>query len=335
MQPAEGSSPVYEIRPAHLLQEPRFPRAGIYEASGEWLWHRPGGTGLEVCLIGGGTGEFQFQDQRYLAKEGDLLLIRPATKVSIKKTSRENLVLRFFHVRFDSRAIRLFRPDWKSAARQLAVLGRQAAETSPSAFLLPEHFPLQPAAERIGAHQRMVMLTRGTLPAARLELTAMILEFLTGISRLFREQIHTLSTAPDTPETRLNRQVQRAVEYIETHLADPLSAHDLAEALALNKNYLGRIFRSATGATIGNFILQRKMELAKARMLGGARLIKEVAADLGFSDAHYFARLFKRHVGVRPSDFATYGDPASSARLLPGRPLKKAAKGMRRKTDRP
>lgn len=317
MHPAEGSGPVYEIRPAHLIQEPRFPRAGTYEASGEWLWHRPEQPGLEVCLIGGGTGNFQIQDQGYLAKEGDLLLLRPATKVTIKKTSRENLVLRFFHVRFDQEAIRLFRSDWKGASRQFAFLGIRTAETGQSSFYLPEHFPLQPASERIVAHQRMVLVTRENAPASRLELTALILEFLTGLSRLFLEEIKALSAAPGKAETHVNRHVKRAVEYIETHLKDPLSTHDLAQALSLNKHYLGRIFRSATGETIGNFILQRKMELAKARMAGGDRLIKEVAAEVGFVDPHYFARLFKRHVGVRPSAFATYGAHAPRTRPVP------------------
>jgi AraC-like DNA-binding protein len=51
------------------------------------------------------------------------------------------------------------------------------------------------------------------------------------------------------------------------------------------------------------FIHQLKMEQAQKRLLSGTERVAEIAYRLGFKDANYFSRLFKRKTGYTPNDY--------------------------------
>jgi AraC-like DNA-binding protein len=101
-----------------------------------------------------------------------------------------------------------------------------------------------------------------------------------------------------------SRPVQRALAYIETRLARPLSLRDVAHSLRLNPAYLGRIFRRALGESVGNHILRRRLCVAKNLLATSSLSIKEVAAAVGFRDPLYFSRMFRREEGHSPREYA-------------------------------
>lgn len=82
-----------------------------------------------------------------------------------------------------------------------------------------------------------------------------------------------------------------------------ISIESIAGALFMNRKYLSETFRQKTGELLIEYITRVKMKRA-ARLLGqGGRKTYEIALLLGYRDPEYFSRLFKRYMGVSPSEY--------------------------------
>jgi AraC family L-rhamnose operon regulatory protein RhaS len=104
------------------------------------------------------------------------------------------------------------------------------------------------------------------------------------------------------------------LSWIELQLANDLSIPQLARKAGMSVRSLHRHFLAATGRPPLDFILHRRMVRAEELLLSRPALrIGEVAGRCGFSDSNYFSRLFHRHAGIPPREFAT-----SARRAAPG-----------------
>ncbi|NJO02088.1 MAG: helix-turn-helix transcriptional regulator [Bacteroidia bacterium] len=81
------------------------------------------------------------------------------------------------------------------------------------------------------------------------------------------------------------------------------TALQCAEHVRLSPNYLSDLLRKETGKTTQEHIHYHLLEIAKDRLLGSDDSIKEIAHSLGFEHSHYFSSLFKKKVGVSPTEF--------------------------------
>jgi AraC-like DNA-binding protein len=113
--------------------------------------------------------------------------------------------------------------------------------------------------------------------------------------------------------TREN-QNKSIIETIDNFLFNYFSSTDIevnglptalqcAEYVNLSPNYLSDLLRKETGKTTQEHIHYHVLEIAKDRLLGSDDSVKEIAHSLGFEYPHYFSSLFKKKVGVSPSEF--------------------------------
>ncbi len=91
-------------------------------------------------------------------------------------------------------------------------------------------------------------------------------------------------------------------EYIDTHFAEEIALEECADLLRLNKSYLCRLFRSATGTTLWDFI--NFVRICKSEeLLAGEMNLSEIAYAVGFSSPSYFHRTFKKYKQMSPSEY--------------------------------
>ena len=93
--------------------------------------------------------------------------------------------------------------------------------------------------------------------------------------------------------------------FVEENLSSPFSVKDVAEYVHLCKRHLNRIFTDQTNIPLGKYIIYRKMEAAKKMLLtpDPDTKVKQVAYALGYKEVSYFCRIFKKNVGVTPSEY--------------------------------
>lgn len=93
-------------------------------------------------------------------------------------------------------------------------------------------------------------------------------------------------------------------KHVLKHLANPeLSIKSIADALYLTPNYLSLQFKKESGTTINQFMTETRIERAKELLKDRKHKLYEVASNVGFQDANYFAKTFKKATGLTPSEF--------------------------------
>jgi AraC-like DNA-binding protein len=97
--------------------------------------------------------------------------------------------------------------------------------------------------------------------------------------------------------------VKQAIAFIQQHHAEPLSRQAIAGALAVSKDYLGRIFHQELGISPWEYLIRYRVLRAKEMLLTTSYTVAEIAGRVGFDNAAYFSHIFHREVGCTPRAF--------------------------------
>ena len=109
----------------------------------------------------------------------------------------------------------------------------------------------------------------------------------------------------EDPHTTLRlSQVRENIDrYIREHYSMELSMQDVAKAMNYSEAYFCKLFKQCFKVNFSAYLNEYRIGRAK-EMLQSTRLsVREVSLACGYSDANYFARVFKRVTGVTPSEF--------------------------------
>jgi AraC-like DNA-binding protein len=119
----------------------------------------------------------------------------------------------------------------------------------------------------------------------------------------FRARLPIL-TAALASVPRWSPEVNQAVSWVRTHFAQPLTLETVADELALSPKKLSRLLVDALGQGFSEFLIEVRLEHARALLVLPGASVKSVSIACGYSDPNYFSRLFKRQTGVTPREFA-------------------------------
>lgn len=92
------------------------------------------------------------------------------------------------------------------------------------------------------------------------------------------------------------------LQYINDHFTEPLKLEDIARRFAISVSYLSHEFTSYAGRSVYEYILYRRVQLAKENLLTDMSL-SEVADRSGFGDYSGFLRSFRRMTGMAPNAY--------------------------------
>ena len=101
----------------------------------------------------------------------------------------------------------------------------------------------------------------------------------------------------------LSLQIKNCCAYIDLHVKEPFSLEKLAKKVGYSKNYLCKKFKQEMGRTISDYVLERKINLAKNLLLETSQTVHEIGEELSFHSHSYFCEQFKRQTGISPSEF--------------------------------
>lgn len=99
------------------------------------------------------------------------------------------------------------------------------------------------------------------------------------------------------------RAVQKAMAYIHTHFAEPISRNDIAAHVGLSERHLTRCFHQEIGITPITYLNRYRVRQAKLLLDKREKCITEIALEVGFSNSGYFSRVFQQEVGVSPRTY--------------------------------
>lgn len=101
------------------------------------------------------------------------------------------------------------------------------------------------------------------------------------------------------PTARLNR----VLDFINAKISEDLTLSELARTAGMSPHYFCELFKQSTGLSPHQYVIRRKIELAKELLSDPRVRIIEASARTGFVDQSHFTKVFRRVVGVSPSRY--------------------------------
>ncbi len=122
----------------------------------------------------------------------------------------------------------------------------------------------------------------------------MLLELLVEFSRQSSRMFH---------RKRRHEAVDSIEKYLRDHFGEPFRCEDAAREVGMSKGYLFSFYRRSAGRTIGETLLEIRLEEAKKLLRETDMSIETICFRCGFSDLSNFYKIFKREVGAAPGAF--------------------------------
>ncbi|MDD4112131.1 MAG: AraC family transcriptional regulator [Herbinix sp.] len=96
--------------------------------------------------------------------------------------------------------------------------------------------------------------------------------------------------------------VNKTMQYIDNHLTESITMADVAEHVHHNPTYISRCFKKVTGVPLQQYIIYKRIILAKKYLVEGSSL-NDTCRMSGFNDYSNFARTFKKQLGCSPKRY--------------------------------
>lgn len=109
--------------------------------------------------------------------------------------------------------------------------------------------------------------------------------------------------------------LNRLMEYVETHLSEPLDVAELASGIGTTEYHLRRMFSSLSGMSLTEYVRRRRMTRAAADVINGRPLL-DTAVAFGYGSTEAFGRAFQAVHGATPGEVRRSGGPLSTQQTL-------------------
>src|SRR5260370_378666 len=93
---------------------------------------------------------------------------------------------------------------------------------------------------------------------------------------------------------------QKALWFIESHLADQLTMDEIAGVAGISRFHMVRAFAAATGLSVMRYVRARRLTEAARALAAGAPDILTLALDADYGSHEAFTRAFRDHFGITP-----------------------------------
>ncbi|WP_299183424.1 AraC family transcriptional regulator [uncultured Neptuniibacter sp.] len=261
------------------LSEGLYPLGmGYYrQASGHQMERKEHDDNLLIyCLEGEGEGIINGQKSRI--RSGDILLIPKGVPHTYQARKRKPWTIYWVH--FHGNHAEAF------------VQHLQQRESNHRHYIMP-----------IGIHSRLASDFEALLEAR--ESTYNINAYICAANQLRQILSHIALLQPlaRQKQSRGGLDIERVHSLMQTHIHEQLDLDTLAGSISLSKYHFVKKYKEVTGTTPINHFIQLKIERACHLLDTTNNGINEVAFAVGYEDAYYFSRIFKKLMGVSPSQY--------------------------------
>ncbi|MBU9728629.1 response regulator transcription factor [Diplocloster modestus] len=108
-------------------------------------------------------------------------------------------------------------------------------------------------------------------------------------------------------DVKLNEDDRRTIreikKYLRNHFSQDITLKELSDKFYMNPSYISQLFKKETGVTITEYLIRIKMEMAGIMLKDPAVRISDVSAQVGYKNPKQFASMFKKVMGLTPSQY--------------------------------
>jgi AraC-like DNA-binding protein/quercetin dioxygenase-like cupin family protein len=226
-----------------------------------------------------GEGSFTIQDKQYHCAQGDSFVIFPGELFSYQ--ADEDRPWRYTWVAFVG----------DGAASLLATIGVSAEEPIISGSLdsrIRSYYEQLQGCFPVDADAELSNLAAGGW-------LRLLLQWF-GLAKRRHAAVTT------SLESTIDYVMKQAIQFLSHHYAQPISIEQLSAMLGYHRTHLCKLFKHSTGVSPMQYLLRIRMSRAE-QLLATPMPIDQVASSVGFGDALYFSRKFRKWRGQSPSEY--------------------------------
>lgn len=254
--------------------------------SSDWKHEKFPLRDYELIIMTEGELYLSYCDENFHVKKGEYLLLPPSN--GFRKGYKE-AYCSFYWMHFSVPATDL----------PLAINGKSELikESDFShAFCIPQKGSI-PQPEKIVVQMKQLQdIVKNKYPAV--SLNAMVTSIVCELyGQLYCE---TMADADTLSKKQVYNDI---IDYIQRNLHRNLKITEIAKEFGYNAKYLSHLFSEIRGIPLKQYILDQKIDAAGFMLCDSDKPITGIAAELGFSDVHNFARAYKKLTGLTPSEY--------------------------------
>ena len=236
----------------------------------------------ELIYAAGGEAVYAAEGAQYALAAGGLLIIAPTASHRLLQCPVEPFERHVLRVQYAGSTSEL-------AAMLSRILPMNGAVRTGSAY-----YPPEATAHLAPLFRRMSEISRSPDEDAR--------RLMTHFAHALVAEILLMARAgqPAASSRSTSRTMDALLSYLADNSTRDLSLQEVADAFHLSKDYCNRLFRSATGMTVMQYVLYNRILRAR-QLLAGGRPSIEVAKAVGYADYSSFYRAYRKVTGRPPS----------------------------------
>ena len=120
---------------------------------------------------------------------------------------------------------------------------------------------------------------------------------------------HLIVHSSSSPQTGGGDQqlshIRKIITYIQTYYSSHIQLADIAAVCGLDRSYMARLFKEATGLSIHTYLTNYRMNKAQELLRNPTNSIQYVSLSVGYSDVFSFSKAFKKKTGLSPRQWRT------------------------------
>lgn len=130
---------------------------------------------------------------------------------------------------------------------------------------------------------------------------------MNSVDEICRWVVKVLDTFMDTvyevKKVRNAKSLGEALKYIRENYYKNITLEDVARSVYISPYYLSHLFKEELNITFLEYLTMVRMEEAKELLKDTSLSIVAIASQVGYEDASYFSKVFKKYVGISPSQY--------------------------------
>ena len=237
---------------------------------------------LEVSIVMSGEAVYFIEGERYPVQQGDVLLFNPG--VNHYEIIEENSVCAQLHIGFRNLVIEGLPHDYFPI-------------TNPCIKLQNYQDELLRLSQKIKDEEKQ------KLAGYEIVLRALFIQLMIVLMRDLTSETYIPHTRHLSFESFAERKqiVNTIISYMSENYMNEISLEKLSKNMYLSSIYISKIFKEETGDSPINYLIKLRLTHAYRLLDTKKYSVKCVSNKIGYKDAYYFSKVFKKHYGYPPS----------------------------------
>ncbi len=255
------------------------------------------GFGLVTCLEG--EAQFIINDQRLQLNTSSFAVINRGSRlvINVDETPARPVLLFFRSILADVVAAEIF--------HRRSGHDKELSYAELKDYRLTEYVHYTHASVKEVLEQAM-QLSQSCASFQALKTDALLRSLLQSLGQENYEAIAVSARLPVVKQSTrvdLYKRLSHTKSWMDEHLTEDISLDDYADMALMNPAHFLRNFKTAFGITPHQYMMEKRLELAKKLLLNTRQSVQEISEQIGFDVLSSFSYQFKKQEGLSPSQF--------------------------------